>query len=153
MIQQEEISLKQFKTGVTFYVFSDIIYDNFPVLQNLNVDKIEYFFSTSQFLSKPCYKDSFENQIAPELLIRHGNEPIKFMPTRCFWISSEKEFVTTYIWNSNINNIEIINLNLDFKPMTSKLIKIDPELVPLMIENNSIVMINKNTANIELLNL
>lgn len=30
MIQQEEIQIKQFTTGVTFFIFSDIIYNNLP---------------------------------------------------------------------------------------------------------------------------
>lgn len=30
MIRQEEINIKQFKTGVTFFIFSDIIYNNLP---------------------------------------------------------------------------------------------------------------------------
>jgi hypothetical protein len=30
MIQQEELHIKQFTTGVTFYIFSDVIYNNLP---------------------------------------------------------------------------------------------------------------------------
>jgi hypothetical protein len=30
MIQQEELHIKQFTTGVTFFIFSDAIYDQLP---------------------------------------------------------------------------------------------------------------------------